>query len=105
MEQSKFEREVLDRLMRLETKIDMQDYKGIQEKVENSLNLAKKNDERINKIEDAQRWLLRLIIGLVVTGVLAFIYNMYGDYSAFLFALISKIVYNIRNLKRGVSIR
>ena len=76
MEQSKFEREVLDRLMRLETKIDMQDYKGIQEKVENSLNLAKKNDERINKIEDAQRWLLRLIIGLVVTGVLAFIYNM-----------------------------
>lgn len=76
MEQSKFEREVLDRLMRLETKIDMQDYKGIQEKVDNSLNLAKKNDERINKIEDAQRWLLRLIIGLVVAGILAFVYHM-----------------------------
>ena len=76
MEQSKFEREVLDRLMRLETKIDLQDYKGIQEKVDNSLNLAKKNDERINKIEDAQRWLLRLIIGLVVAGILAFVYHM-----------------------------
>ena len=76
MEQSKFEREVLDRLMRLETKIDMQDYKGIQEKVDNSLNLAKKNDERINKLEDAQRWLLRLIIGLVVAGILAFVYHM-----------------------------
>ena len=50
MDQSKFEREVLDRLMRLETKIDLQDYKGIQEKVDNSLNLAKTNEERILKL-------------------------------------------------------
>lgn len=32
MEDNKFEREVLDRLIRLETKIDLQDYKGLSEK-------------------------------------------------------------------------
>lgn len=76
MEQSKFEREVLDRLMRLETKIDMQDYKGIQEKVDNSLNLAKNNEERINKLEDSNKWLVRLVLGAVILGILAFVYKM-----------------------------
>ena len=76
MEQSKFEREVLDRLMRLETKIDMQDYKGIQEKVDNSLNLAKNNEERISKLEDAQKWIIRLFLGAVILGILGFIYKI-----------------------------
>lgn len=76
MEQSKFEREVLDRLMRLETKIDMQDYKGIQEKVENAYNLSKNNEERIAKLEDAQKWLVRLVLGAVILGILAFVYKI-----------------------------
>lgn len=76
MEQSKFEREVLDRLMRLETKIDMQDYKGIQEKVDNSLNLSKNNEERIDKLEDTQKWIVRLVLGALILGILGFIYKM-----------------------------
>lgn len=76
MEQSKFEREVLDRLMRLETKIDMQDYKGIQEKVDNSLNIAKNNEERIDKLEDTQKWIVRLVLGALILGILGFIYKM-----------------------------
>ena len=76
MDQSKFEREVLDRLMRLETKIDLQDYKGIQEKVDNSLNLAKTNEERIDKLEDTQKWLARLVLGAMILGILAFVYKM-----------------------------
>lgn len=76
MEESKFEREVLDRLMRLETKIDLQDYKGIQEKVDNSLNLSKKNDERISKLEDTQKWLLRLVIGALVLAIMGLAYKI-----------------------------
>ena len=76
MEQSKFEREVLDRLMRLETKIDLQDYKGIQEKVDNSVNLSKSNEERIDKLEDNLKWIVRLVFGAVILGILAYIYNM-----------------------------
>lgn len=76
MDQSKFEREVLDRLMRLETKIDMQDYKGIQEKVENAFNKSKTNEERIEKLEDSQKWLIRLVLGAVILGILAFVYKI-----------------------------
>lgn len=76
MEQSKFEREVLDRLMRLETKIDLQDYKGIQEKVDTSLNLSKNNEERIVKLEDTQKWIVRLVLGALILGILGFIYKI-----------------------------
>lgn len=76
MEQTKFEREVLDRLMRLETKIDMQDYKGIQEKCDSANNLAKTCEERIEKLEDNQKWLVRLILGAIILGILAFVYHV-----------------------------
>ena len=75
MEQSKFEREVLERLTAIETKLDLQDYKGIQEKVESSLNKAKNNEERISKLEDSQRWLVRLVLGVVITAIVAFFYT------------------------------
>lgn len=75
MEQSKFEREVLDRLMRLETKIDLQDYKGIQEKVDSASNIAKNNEERISKLEDAQKWIIRLVLGVIVSAIVAFFYT------------------------------
>lgn len=75
MEQSKFEREVLDRLMRLETKIDLQDYKGIQEKVDNASNIAKNNEERISKLEDSQKWIIRLVLGIVISAIVAFFYT------------------------------
>ena len=76
MEQSKFEREVLDRLMRLETKIDLQDYKGIQEKVDNSYNVSKNTEERIDKLEDSQKWLVRLIFGAIILAALSLIYKI-----------------------------
>ena len=76
MEQSKFEREVIERLTAIETKLDLQDYKGIQEKVENSLNKAKNNEERIEKLEDTQKWLVRLILGAIILAVLGVIYKL-----------------------------
>lgn len=71
MEQSKFEREVLDRLIRLETKIDLQDYKGLSEKVEAASNKADNNEDRIKKLEDANRWLTRLVIGAIISAIIA----------------------------------
>ncbi len=76
MEDNKFQREVLDRLMRLETKIDLQDYKGLSEKVDIALNTSRTNEERIDKLEDNSKWLARLVVGAVVLGILAVIYGM-----------------------------
>lgn len=79
MDQTKFEREIreiLERITAIETILKVQDFKGIQEKVESSLNLSKKNEEKINKLEDNQKWLVRLVLGAVVLGILAFIYHI-----------------------------
>lgn len=76
MNDNKFQREVLDRLMRLETKIDLQDYKGLSEKVDIALNKANNNEERINKIEDNNKWLTRLVIGAIIGGILAFVFKI-----------------------------
>ena len=76
MNDNKFQREVLDRLMRLETKIDLQDYKGISEKVDIALNKSKNNEERIQKLEDSNKWITRLVIGAIIGGILAFVFKI-----------------------------
>lgn len=73
MDTNKFEREVLDRLIRLETKIDLQDYKGLSEKVDNALNKSENNEERIKKLEDSNKWIVRAVIGAVLGALLALI--------------------------------
>lgn len=73
MDTNKFEREVLDRLIRLETKIDLQDYKGLSEKVEVASNKADNNEERIKKLEDSYKWVVRALIGAIISAVLAIV--------------------------------
>lgn len=76
MNDNKFQREVLDRLMRLETKIDLQDYKGLSEKADIALNKSKSNEERIIKLEDSNKWITRLVIGAIIGGILAFVFKI-----------------------------
>lgn len=64
-----FERDVLDRLTRLETKIDMQDYKGLSEKVEITHNKAEQNEKDIIEINDKIKWLSRTIWGAIISGI------------------------------------
>ena len=81
MHEVNFEREVLDRLMRLETKIDLQDYKGLSEKVEQQHDCLLKDeqaienlDERLSKLEDNNKWLWRTLVGAVITGIVGLIF-------------------------------
>ena len=74
--QKTFEREVLDRLIVLETLIKEQDYKSIQKASEEANNRSIENEKRISKLEDSNKWLIRLVLGAVVLGILAFIYGM-----------------------------
>lgn len=69
-----FERDVLDRLTRLETKIDMQDYKGLSEKVEITHNKAEQNEKDIIEINDKIKWLSRTITGTIISGIIGIIF-------------------------------
>ena len=76
MENGKFQIEVLERLSVLETLIKEQDYKGVKDTSEKALNLAKNNESRINALEDGNKWLIRLVIGAIIGGILAFLFKI-----------------------------
>lgn len=76
MENGKFQIEVLERLSVLETLIKEQDYKGVKDTSEKALNLAKNNESRINALEDGNKWLIRLVIGAIIGGIIAFVFKI-----------------------------
>lgn len=75
MEKS-FEREVLDRLIKIETKLDEQDYKTIKKVLDDAENRSISNEKRLDKIEDNTKWLWRTIAGILVGGAIAFIFKI-----------------------------
>lgn len=67
-----FEREVLERLTKIETKLD--DYTSIRNKTEEAYTLSKENKNDINDINDKIKWLSRTITGAIITGVIGIIF-------------------------------
>lgn len=70
-EEKKFEIEVLTRLTKIETMLE--DFKGIEQKATEAYNLSIKNKERLDKIEDNNKWLFRTTVGAVLTGLIAIV--------------------------------
>lgn len=50
--EKEFEREVLDRLIKIETKLDEQDYKGLKKQTEDADNRSINNEKRISLLEN-----------------------------------------------------
>ena len=73
MENSKFEREVLERLTKIETKLD--DYTNIREKTEEAYTLSKENEKDISDINDKIKWLSRTIAGAIIGGIIGIIFT------------------------------
>ncbi len=64
--EEKFEREVLDRLIIIETKMDM--LASTSDKVEEAYTTALKNKEDISEMKERNKWLWRTAIGALITG-------------------------------------
>ena len=73
-EEKKFEIEVLTRLTKIETML--QDFKGIEEKSTEAYNLSINNKQRLDKIEDNNKWLFRTTVGAVITGLIAILLTL-----------------------------
>lgn len=63
-----FEREVLERLAKIETKLD--DYNGIKSKADDSYVLSKENEKEIGEIKDKIKWITRTLVSAIITGVI-----------------------------------
>lgn len=71
-----FEREVIERLTKLETLITQQDYAAVKKEAEEANNKSINNEARIKELEDNFKWIRRLVLGAVILGILAFVYGM-----------------------------
>lgn len=67
-----FEREVLERLTKIETKLD--DYTSIREKTEEAYSLSKENDKEIEEIKEKIKWITRTIAGAIISGIIGIIF-------------------------------
>lgn len=76
MAENKFQREVLDRLIVLETLLKEQDYKTVKKNADEALSIAIINDKRIGELEGNVKWIVRLIVGSVISGILYAIFKM-----------------------------
>ena len=74
MENKEFEREVLERLTKIETKID--DYTSIKAKVEEAYNKSRNNEKDINEINERLKWITRLITGTIITGIIGIVFTL-----------------------------
>jgi tetrahydromethanopterin S-methyltransferase subunit B len=63
-----FEREVLERLAKIETKID--DYTNIKDKTEEAHTLSRENRKDIDEINDKIKWITRTIAGTIISGLI-----------------------------------
>lgn len=68
MDNKQFEREVLERLTKIETKLD--DYGSFRDKTEEAYSLSKENEKDIDEINDKIKWLSRTIAGAILTGLI-----------------------------------
>ena len=76
MDDKKFQIDVLTRLTAIETLLKEQDYKSINEKLNDTENTSKNNKERIEKLEDNGRWLWRTVAGSLILAVLGLIIKL-----------------------------
>lgn len=62
--------EIRERLVRIETILEEQDYKAIEKMAEEALALAKKNEKAIASLQAAIKWVVALVMAAVVGAIL-----------------------------------
>lgn len=67
-----FEREVLDRLIKIEAKID--DYKDFKQDTTTALTLSNENKKEIEEIQDKIKWISRTVLGAIITGLVGLVF-------------------------------
>lgn len=66
--ETKTTQEILERLARLETKLD--NFNSFRDKVDITHNMACRHDDDIKDLKDSYTWLNRLVMGAIILGII-----------------------------------
>lgn len=65
--------EIRERLVRIETILEEQDYKAVERTADDALTLAKKNEKSIAELQSYVKWFVMAVLGAVVAAVCALV--------------------------------
>ena len=65
--------EIRERLVRIETILEEQDYKAVEKTADDALTLAKKNDRAIADLQSYVKWFVMAVLGAVIAAVCALV--------------------------------
>ena len=67
-----FEKEVLTRLTKIETKLD--DYSRMRDKTEMAFSQSAENEKEIGELKEKIKWISRTIAGAIITGLIGILF-------------------------------
>lgn len=65
--------EIRERLVRIETILEEQDYKSIEKTADDALALAKKNTEAIAELQSYVKWFVMAVLGAFIAAICALV--------------------------------
>lgn len=65
--------EIRERLARIETILEDQDYKAVEKTAEDAMFLAKKHDKAIADLQSYVKWFVMAVLGAVIAAVCALV--------------------------------
>ena len=65
--------EIRERLVRIETILESQDYKALEKTAEDALELAHKNNQHVEELRGYVKWFVMAVLSSLITAVLALV--------------------------------
>lgn len=65
--------EIRERLVRIETILEEQDYKALQKMAEEAYSMAQKNEKNITELQSYVKWFVMAILGAFIAAVCALV--------------------------------
>lgn len=67
--------EIRERLVRIETILEEQDYKALQKMAEEAYSMAQKNEKNVSELQSYVKWFVMAVLGAFIAAICALVFK------------------------------
>jgi hypothetical protein len=67
--------EIRERLVRIETILEEQDYKALQKTAEEAYSMAQKNEKNVSELQSYVKWFVMAVLGAFIAAICALVFK------------------------------
>ena len=67
--------EIRERLVRIETILEEQDYKALQKTAEEAYSMARKNEKNVSELQSYVKWFVMAVLGAFIAAICALVFK------------------------------